>query len=266
MIIGHTLLGLTTYALLRHFHSAPLIAITGGLITQSSSLMFWSTKWTTINLMGWWWLPIALLTWQQIAQNNQRAAHTRAGIWALLLSAVLWGMTLTDLQYPLFLAFLIFPYGLWTLIQARSWLKRVTLSIYGLASITSALILLWVAGPIPYLLTYDRGALATTPAERAPAILFPAGYFWRLEDGVSISLGAILLPMFLLALMISLRNRKTRAATDNPSRWFWFAMAIPPLVLSAGASIELLGVTVPMPYVWLHNLLGGTFRYPERFV
>lgn len=266
MLTGHTLLGLTTYALLRHLRSAPLIAIAGGLITQSSSLMFWSSKWTTINLMGWWWLPIALLTWQQIAQNYERGAHTRAGIWALLLSAALWGMTLTDLQYPLFLAFLILPYGLWTLLQACTWLKRVTLSIYGLASITIALILLWIAGPIPFLLTYDRGVLATTPAERAPSILFPNGYFWRLEDGVSISLGAILLPVFLLALVISLRKRTNATPTGEPSRWFWFATAIPPLVLSAGASIDILGVTIPMPYVWLHNLLGGTFRYPERFI
>ncbi|MCC6613506.1 MAG: hypothetical protein IT320_08510 [Anaerolineae bacterium] len=227
--------------------------------------MFWSTKWTTINLMGWWWLPVILLIWQQIAQSNQRGAATKTLIWALLLSAALWGMILTDLQYPLFLAFLILPYGTWTLLQAANRRKRLLLASYGALSISLACILLWIAGPLPYLLSYDQSVLATTPAERAPSIPFPGGYLWRL-DGGSISLGAILVPAFLLALIVSLRRRGQTPTSHNgdPSRWFWFWVALPPLILSAGASITIFGATIPMPYVWLHALFGGMFRYPER--
>jgi hypothetical protein len=47
--------------------------------------------------------------------------------------------------------------------------------------------------------------------------------------------------------------------------WLWLATAIVSLILSAGDQISILGRNIPLPYIWLHELLGGTFRYPERF-
>jgi hypothetical protein len=45
----------------------------------------------------------------------------------------------------------------------------------------------------------------------------------------------------------------------------WLATSIAPLLLSAGDRVTLSGIDFPMPYIWLHEQLGGTFRYPERF-
>ncbi len=38
-----------------------------------------------------------------------------------------------------------------------------------------------------------------------------------------------------------------------------------PLILSAGASITVGGLEIPLPYVGCTTLFGGMFRYPERF-
>ncbi|MEZ4670932.1 MAG: hypothetical protein R3E39_23765 [Anaerolineae bacterium] len=54
-----------------------------------------------------------------------------------------------------------------------------------------------------------------------------------------------------------------RPSTINP--FFWLLLAIPPLLLSAGATITIGGTTIATPYVAFHNLFGGLFRVPARF-
>jgi hypothetical protein len=184
---------------------------------------------------------------------------------ALILALAFWGVILVDLQYALFAAFIIGPYGLLTLWTAGNRAARLRLIVSGLLAVGIALILLWVVGPLPYILRFDRSVLAATPARDAVSIRFPAGYVWRLTDvWVPVSLGALLLPLLAMALLLNLNARRTHVALAA-RRWFWLALVPTPLILSAGATITAGGVAIPLPYRLLHALFGGMFRYPERF-
>ncbi len=257
--IAATLTGVTTYLVLRTHNVKPAFAAAGAILVQGSALTYESTKWSTLNLIGWFWLPILLLTWRQMANAAKHKQHPKASVWTGILAAVIWGMILTDLQYPLFAAFIIVPYATWILIKTKSTSTRVVLITYSLISIALALLLLWYAGPLAELLNFDRSVLATTPAERGPKVPFPEGFLWRLDRGIS--LGLIPLSLIAIAIILTIRGRAIRIRTN----WFWLWVALPPLIFSAGASIEIANMTIPMPYRWLHELLGGIFRYPERF-
>ncbi len=253
--------GYVFYHFLRREGVPPGWALVGGAMLELSPMLFSSVRWTNINLMGWFWLPLLLLTWRQAAESRTISA---ALSWALLLGAAVWAMVLTDVQYLLFAAFLALPYGLWTLGRAPGWGTRGRL--VGLAALAAAagLALLWLVGPLPELLRYDRAGLAPTPADRGPKIAFPLCFVWHCDVGVP--LGAVALPGVILALALNAwARRRSVYRRLNSRRWLWLALAPAPLVLAAGADITLGGATLPMPYVALHNLLGGMFRYPERF-
>ena len=116
--------------------------------------------------MGWFWVPVLLLTWKQIVKAAQK--HGRRLIaWAVMLGLSLWAMVLTDLQYPLFAFFIVVPYGLMTLWRAHSWQIRRWLVVAVALALVIALLLLWFVGPLPYLLAFDRADLAPTPVDRA---------------------------------------------------------------------------------------------------
>lgn len=254
-----TLTNYLTYIFLRQQNANPALALTGTTLLTGSTLIHFSIKWTTLNLMGWFWAPLMLITWTRLLQNTQTNRRYAQIIWTTLLGITLWATTLTDLQYPLLLSPLILPYGLWTIFKTRSLSHQLQLITLAITSILIALTLLWFAGPLPYLLNYDRDVLATTPAERAPAIPFPEGYVWRLEQGISLGILPITL---IIAALIAQRSSKRHQPSEH---WLWLAISLPPLILSAGNSIQLFGTNITMPYVWLHELLGGVFRYPERF-
>src|SRR6185369_1918712 len=76
------------------------------------------------------------------------------------------------------------------------------------------------------------------------------------------SVGVVLLPLVLIALIL---GWVARGRGMSRMRWFWLALMITPLVLSAGASIAIGDTQIPMPYTLFHDLFGGMFRYPERF-
>ncbi|MBN2303229.1 MAG: hypothetical protein JXQ72_02050, partial [Anaerolineae bacterium] len=133
-----------------------------------------------------------------------------------------------------------------------------------------------------HILAYDRGTLESTPVEDVVSIPFPEGFITRTEDfGARVSLGSLPLALVGIALALNLLphplapsptrlERGNRLAERNwlggeASRWFWLALSVPPLILSAGGSITVAGVEIPLPYRALHAILGGMFRYPERF-
>ncbi len=179
-------------------------------------------------------------------------------------------MVLTDLQYPLFNLFVFAPYALWTLWRAGSRRARLTLIGCGLAAAGIGIALLWFVGPLPYILSFDRGDLALTPVDQAVSIPFPLGFIWHYDpEGTKhVSVGAVLLPLILIALILSWAHRRAplHIRDQFSSRWLWLALVPIPLILSAGGSITVFGLTIPLPYIWLHDLFGGMFRYPERFV
>ena len=252
-IASMALAGLLFYGLLRREGASTGLALAGGAMLALAPVMFSGVFWTNINLMGWFWLPALMLLWGRAADALARGAGRAALAWAMALGVAAWAMVLTDLQYPLFALFVVIPYGL------RSLRTRHAPALIALAVLAGgvALALLWVTGPLPHLLNYDRSGLVSTPAERAVSIPFPAGYIWRVDGRPApVSLGVLPLPLLALALIFS-RRRDWRI--------FWLALIPVPLILSLGAGVTIAGAELTLPYRALHELFGGMFRYPERF-
>jgi hypothetical protein len=278
--------GVVMHAFLRGQGASHGLALVGGLLLQGSELMFFSLRWTTVNLMGWFWLPLVVMLWQR-GLNHRGAENTEGGgnsnslvlpkrelrtriLWSMLLGITLWAMILTDLQYGVFLALLFLPVVGWSLWRGRRQVLQIVL--YGALALGVALLLLWLAGPLQPLLAYDRSLLASTPMERATHVEFPLGYIWR--GAQDISFGVLLLPLVVIGgwlLAMGDGRKREDAVVHDASRsghlpsWLWLATAVLPLLLSAGGSVSIAGIDVPMPYQIVHALLGGTFRYPERF-
>jgi hypothetical protein len=173
-------------------------------------------------------------------------------------------MLLTDYQHLLFVAFLLIPYGLLTLITANNQRSRLHLIGLGIFALIIMGLLLWFVGPLPYLLTFDRSGLSPQSIRDAQGIPFPNGYFARFSIYErKITLGAIAMPAIILSLLVSITPLRKRIA--NPRRWFWCALIIVPLLLSLGPFITINGTEIGTPYIPFHNLFGGLFRSPSRF-
>jgi hypothetical protein len=303
--------GFVFHIFLERLGTAAPFALVGGVLLLTSEVIYVSLKWTTVNLIGWFWLPLVLMLWLNLScaviGTPSSSLQTRwlstfkPLLWSAAIGITLWAMILTDLQYAVFLTLLIIPLALYTLLRAlRAHTTTINLGAplrliaYGINAVIIALALLWLWGPLRPLLAYDRALLASTPVERAPAVAFPLGFIWRAADGVS--LDVVTVPLFAIALLIFILRQfspsvrrlfsqpdHTVLASPSPLLWrrasggavslekeqgsevgFLFS-AILALLLSAGGSIQLFGTTIPMPYQLLHSLLGGTFRYPERF-
>jgi hypothetical protein len=237
---------------------------------------------------------------EQDFQSRSRGAEEQSNlsmqrntfVWVVVLGLTVWAMVLTDVQYPLFAAFVVLPYALWTICQARSLGARLRLIGLGLAAGVIGLALLWLAGPLPYLLNYNRTGLSSTPVERAVEIPFPVDFMSYSRPYEQVALGTLPLLLVGLGLIVKVQGRFTAKAQraqrlqdfETPSHreaslsrqerhgfqsslsaWFWLGLAVPPVILAAGGFISVGETTLTLPYVWLHDLFGGQFRYPERF-
>ncbi|MBK8022708.1 MAG: hypothetical protein IPK19_15055 [Chloroflexi bacterium] len=277
LVAGYTLTGFSLYLLLRDEGIAPRWALVGAAMLETMTLMTTSARWTLINLMAWFWLPVALLTWKRLAAST----GARLWGWVLALGAAIWGMILTDLQMPLFVAPLIVPYALWTLWRTPRRIPILVLA--GSVAIAIGLGLGAAVGPLDEAIRFDRTGLSPTPAERAVDIEFPVCYVTRCEAGVSV--GSALLPMVIVGMMVWWRMSDTQkrvpttADSAGPPNGasktlllppappaLWLLMIPIPLILSAGPDIQIGDAVISLPYKALHDLFGGMVRYPERFL
>jgi hypothetical protein len=254
------------------------LALAGGVIFMLTPANLFSVMLTNLNYLGVFWLPVTLLLWRGVRYQVSAIRYRVLGIgfWGTIYGVALWGMLLTDLQWGLFSAFLLVPYGVWTLWQVakQGWRDVTVLILVGMAALLTAVALLWFMGPLPHILTYDRGSFSPQPIDKAAGVPFPEGFATRLDPYArALSYGWLILPLTGIALIIWWRKQSDdRVARRAPRRvslrmplWIWLSMAIVPLVLSVGPFVTIGTATVAMPYVWLHEALGGMFRVPARF-
>ena len=156
--------GWLLFILLRREKIAPGLALIGGAVLQISPIMRYFYYNTHINLMDWFWLPVELLLWQQIVRAVEAGRVRRALIWAVVQGVTLWGILLTDLQFPIFTAFLLAPYILFTLWRVR---QRLQVIAVGIVPTLIAFFLAWFFGPISYILHFT-GTLAPGTVEDRP--------------------------------------------------------------------------------------------------
>jgi hypothetical protein len=283
-VVGFALTGYVFFLLLRREGVPTGLALAGGAVLELTPAMLLAAMLSTINYTALFWLPLQLLIWGSIARN---LGHPRkALLWVLAQGVALYGMMLTDYQYAIFLAFLIVPYAALTFLEAKTWSARVRLVAFGGLAVALMAVLLWFAGPLPYLLKFDRSALSPQPIQDAQSIPFPDGFFGRFSTYDRIlTLGSFILPVTLISLLFSLiiwlRRRKSQSFSPlrvrggvgggvskpihDRRRWFWLALTILPLVFMPGATITIAGTPVSTPYVAFHYLFNGLFRSPGRF-
>lgn len=286
LFIGCFLNGYVLFVFLRREGVSPGLAVLGGAMLQISPVTRYFYYNNHINLMDWFWLPLHLLLWGQIVRTVGEGRLRAALVWAVGQGIAIWGLGHTDLQFPIFTAFVLVPYGLWTLInltprhplqtwrggatalpihregEQSSWWSRLGwIAVMGLVVVGIGGGLLWAAGPLPYMLRFD-GELAPGTVEDRPGIplrgylaVDPVWWNWNTP-----TLGGNVLAAVLVALALGWIFRK-RLQRD---RWFWFAVMLPPLLLSMGPSLVLGETVIPMPFRLLHSLTDGMFRMPWR--
>ncbi|MCS7071485.1 MAG: hypothetical protein NZM00_08275, partial [Anaerolinea sp.] len=256
-----TLNGWIAFVMLRRFGVPSILALVSGVIFLLSPAALLAAYIVNPNYVTLFWYPLLLLTWREIARASGRQRAVLAGLFGL----GLYGMAMTDLQHLLFAAFLIVPYIAATLIAARTPRERLRLIAAGAFAAAIFLTLFALAGPLIWILRFDRAELSPMGIEAAGGIPFPDGYSAHLSPySRRISLGALILPAVLVALPLLI----ARLARRRPAPWLaavWLVALLPPLILSAGPFITIAGERVAMPYVWLHHAFGGLFRSPARF-
>ncbi|MGQ9888400.1 MAG: hypothetical protein ACUVSX_07910, partial [Aggregatilineales bacterium] len=263
IFLGAVLNGYLLFALLRREGVCPGLALLGGAALQAFPIARYFYYNTHLNLMDWFWPPLTLLTWQQITRGVEQGRYGRALAWAAALGVGLWGVLLTDLQFPIFTAFLLGPYVLWTLWHGRQ--RALQLIAAGALALAIGVGLGWFAGPLPYIVRFE-GRLVPGPVEDRPGVPFPQGFvsmaerWWGWDDP---SVGAFATLAVIVALTAGWAAR--RGGVMLPARrWFWFAAMLPPLVFAMGPTLRVLGADIPLPFRLLYSLTNGMFRMPWR--
>lgn len=271
--------GYVLFVLLLREGAAPALALLGGALLQASPVTRYFYYNNHINLGDWFWLPATVLLWQQIVRAAEQGGQRRALLWGGALGLAVWGIGHTDLQFPIFVAFWIVPYGLWTLwralrpVEVQPARSRNAVLVTIIAAALVALVvgggLLWVAGPLPYMRSFI-GELAPGPVEDRPGIPFPRGYLsldpvWWWWNTPTLGGTVTLLLIASLVVSAALRRRiPSSVGRYRVGRWFWLLVLIPPLLLSMGPDITVFGVSIPMPFRLLHAVTNGNFRMPWR--
>lgn len=265
MIIGLTLTGYTFFALARLFKVKPAYALIGGLALQFTPASWNAVFMSTLHYISIFWLPIHLICWHQA--TDHRLSNTKRLMWAILLGVAFWGTVMTDPQTLIYTATLMLPYGIYRLATAQTWRHRLDQVSYGLVAIGVLLAIGWFIAPFQPMLDFERDAIEPGDYAGAFDIDFPDGFFTRIPEYwltiTNLSLGSFVLPATMITTAIGLwllfRSRQ------HKQYWLWLLICLPPLLLSAGGTIEIFGSEIPMPYRVVHDLFGGMFRQPARF-
>jgi hypothetical protein len=206
--------------------------------------------------MNWFWLPASLLLWKRLAAAAGAGHPQRLIALTLAQGVVWWAAVLTDLQVPIFVAFVLGPYALLTLYRSS---RRVTLIAAGLSAAALAVVLLWFAGPLSQIARFND-QLIPGPVEDRPVIPFPDGFIAMSDtwwEWSTPSLGAFVAVGFLLTLgFAALRSRE---------RWFWLLVGLPPLLIAIGPTLQIgdTGIALP-PFRLLYDITNGNYRMPWR--
>jgi len=261
--------GYLMFAFLRAEGVVPLWALIGGAALQALPIVRYFYFNTHLNLMTWFWLPGLLLLWKRIAARAATGRGIAALVWGAIFGVALWALLLTDLQFPIFAAFLLAPYGLrsvWRIWKtgdlASRWRHISILAAAGVLSLIVGVALIAAASPLPSVLRFE-GELAPGAVEDRPGIplsgfVTMAAEWWSWGDP---SVGAFVT----VAVVAALALNRSRRAQKRDARWFWFVVMLPPLILALGPTLRVFGTDIPLPpFRWLHALTNGMFRMPWR--
>ncbi len=261
LFVGCTLNGYVLFLWLRRCDIVLPLALMGGLVLQVTPLIRYFYYNTHINLIPWFWLPLHLILWQQIVRSVQSGKGRKAVGWALVQGTGFWLMALSDLQYLLFLAPLIIPFGLMTLWQTKN-NGLIQLMGLGFLAVLIGLCLMWFVGPLSYVLDFPQNE-GTGPVEDRPGIPLSGflvadsvWWWWNVP-----TLGGFVTFAILGALALHFTRWRKQMKEE---RWLWFVTMLPPLLIALGPQIIVFGRQIHMPYRLLHAATNGQFFMPWR--
>ncbi len=247
--LAFTLAGALMAAFLRRQGVGWTGALVGGTAFAFTPYMLDHAASAHLNLIGVFWLPLALLLWD-------RVAVTRRWRWAVALGGALWGMWLSDPLVLLWAALLLGPYALLTLVQVRTRPVRARLVALGALAVIVVMALAYVVAPLRQMLAYDADDLVQADDYTLRAYSLPPEALLLQPGEGDRSLGRLLIPLVAAGLLMRRRPR---------GRWFWLLIALPPLVLALGPEVTLAGQTIPLPFRAVFDLTEGQMRTPARF-
>ena len=171
-----------------------------------------------------------------------------AGRPALLSASRCGGMWLTDPLVLLWVAALLGPYALLTLVRQRAaWGRIVALGVLALAVM---LALGYVLAPLRQMLAYDTEELIPADDYTLRAYSLPLEALFFQPGDRDRSLGLLLNALVLAGLFVPGGDRR---------RWFWLLAALPALILALGP-MRVGGVRVPLPFRLVFELTEASFR------
>jgi hypothetical protein len=244
-----TLSGFLTYIFLRTEQLIKETALLGGVILLASPYLIFHIWDFHLNLLALFWLPATALLWRKTVQ-------TQSWRWALTLGIAFWGVWLTDTQWLVWLPFFLSPYGIMTLLGVSTYQNRLRLCLLGFLSIGVMLTLAWFIAPWQQMTDF-QGVVQPADLEAAAYWSVPFSALWGKSGIHDQSLGHILIPLVIVAIFVRSPYRK---------RWLWFTTGLISLLLAFGPTITLFNNEMTMPYRWLHELFGGMYRAPARFL
>jgi hypothetical protein len=246
--LAFTLAGTLMAAFLRRQGTETAGALVGGVAFAFTPYMLDHAASDHLNLIGVFWMPLALLLWDRIATTR------RIG-WVTALGVAAWGMWLTDPLVLLWAALLLTPYAVLALVRAETRSDRTRLVVLGALAALLALALAYAIAPLRQMLAYDADDLVAANDYTLRAYSLPLKALVVPGAG-DLSLGRLLIPLVIAGLLVRRRPRV---------RWFWLLAALPPLVLALGPEITLAGATIPLPFRLVFDLTEGQLRTPARF-
>lgn len=243
--------GVAMFAYLRHQRVANGLAFVSGALFALSPAVLSRVSFVHLNLVTIGWLPLSLLAWDYLMERRT---------WknALVLALVVYAALLTDLQYIVWLAAVLPLYAVFTLrrVERHHWRRIIGLTL-------AALLLFGALSWVAPLRQFVAGAREDYGQEFFGIV--EDWYSLHLEDIVSWPLRyltneratlGILLPVLIVIGLISGRGVK--------GRWFWLAVGLGFLILALGPTLKPIGL--PLPYRLVHELAGGSYRVPARFL
>jgi hypothetical protein len=254
IVVSFVLTGYLTFVFVRRQGSAWSLAVVAGVMVAFTPAMVRRAAHAHLSMLPMWWVPLSLLACDWVFSSRS--------FWpALALGLCAYMGVLVDLQYVVWVPMVLVPYGVSRLLSGevrsdKDYFRRVLVRLSVAAAVWAGLLLLY---PFSQTLGLDTAEYSQDTLNAAQNYSFRLSAFVRYWESDS-NIGLLITP---LAILTGILGKARKGG------WVWVLLAAGSLVLAFGPYLTLEpytdAVRVPMPYLLLHNLLGGQYRAPVRF-
>lgn len=244
--------GYCTFLFLRrHAQNDWLAALGGAMFTFTPTTLSFASK-GQIHLLQTWWLPLLLLLWDSVIARRKMRWRVLA---AVGLGCGLYLAWMTGVELVLWGAILLVAYGLYTWLARCQGRERLIVAglalVAGVSMLAPALI-----EPIPAMLQTRTMVFPIIGLGTVEYYSYQLSWLvTRDPDRLGDSIGQLVPLLTLLSVPL---------AGPRRWRWLWLAVGLVLFVLALGPVLS--GTQIPLPYLWVHGLLGEQYRTPIRFM